>query len=85
MTFIWKSIFIHPFVKKEQKTIKKKNAIDILLDLFYLFLQETIHSKVLMMGGEISRNLTEHVTHLVAGTVGSSKYQVRTDQYHLTD
>lgn len=39
-------------------------------------LRESIHAKVLMMGGEISRNLTEHVTHLVAGSVGSSKYQV---------
>ncbi|XP_029646885.1 DNA topoisomerase 2-binding protein 1-like isoform X1 [Octopus sinensis] len=39
-------------------------------------LRESLHMKVLMMGGEIQRNFTENVTHLVAGMVGSSKYQV---------
>ncbi|GAB1609328.1 DNA topoisomerase 2-binding protein 1-like [Argonauta hians] len=39
-------------------------------------LRESLHEKILMMGGEIQRNFTEIVTHLVAGMVGSSKYQV---------
>ncbi|XP_055995895.1 DNA topoisomerase 2-binding protein 1-like [Ostrea edulis] len=35
-----------------------------------------IHDKVEAMGGTVSRDLTNNVTHLIAGEVGSKKYQV---------
>ncbi|XP_078332044.1 DNA topoisomerase 2-binding protein 1-like isoform X2 [Crassostrea virginica] len=35
-----------------------------------------LHEKVEAMGGTVSRDLTNNVTHLIAGEVGSKKYQV---------
>ncbi|XP_061181170.1 DNA topoisomerase 2-binding protein 1-like [Saccostrea echinata] len=35
-----------------------------------------LHEKVEAMGGLVSRDLTHNVTHLIAGEVGSKKYQV---------
>ena len=43
----------------------------------YFFLQNELHEKVEAMGGTVSRDLTNNVTHLIAGEVGSKKYQVR--------
>jgi len=39
-------------------------------------LQEPLHEKVELMGGEFSRDFTMETTHLLAGAVGSQKYQV---------
>ncbi|KAJ8307553.1 hypothetical protein KUTeg_015637 [Tegillarca granosa] len=39
-------------------------------------IRDELHKKVEMMGGVVSKDFTEHVTHLVAGEVGSKKYQV---------
>ena len=44
-------------------------------DLFYV-LQEELHQKIELMGGEASKTLTDQVTHLVAGEVGRKKYLV---------
>lgn len=41
--------------------------------------REWIHEKVQWMGGTISKDLTECITHLVAGEVGSKKYHVAAD------
>ncbi|XP_023933099.1 DNA topoisomerase 2-binding protein 1 isoform X2 [Lingula anatina] len=38
--------------------------------------RERLHNLVELMGGEVSRNFTQSVTHLVAGEVGSKKYLV---------
>ena len=43
-----------------------------------VLVQEHVHHLVELMAGEASRNLTEDVTHLVAGEVGSQKYAVST-------
>lgn len=37
--------------------------------------REEAYKLVVMMGGEVSKNLTTDVTHLVAGSVGSKKYR----------
>ncbi|XP_063404919.1 DNA topoisomerase 2-binding protein 1-like [Mytilus trossulus] len=42
-------------------------------------IREELHKKVEMMGGEASKTLTDQVTHLVTGEVGSKKYQVSGD------
>lgn len=39
-------------------------------------LRNELHEKVEAMGGTVSRDLTSSVTHLIAGEVGSKKYQV---------
>ncbi|KAK6180631.1 hypothetical protein SNE40_008642 [Patella caerulea] len=39
-------------------------------------MRDEIHHRVQLMGGSISRDFTEHVTHLISGEVGSKKYQV---------
>lgn len=52
-------------------------VFDILEVFFFFFvLQNEIHDKVEAMGGTVSRDLTNNVTHLIAGEVGSKKYQV---------
>ena len=38
--------------------------------------RDEIHEKIELMGGEASKTLTDEVTHLIAGEVGSKKYQV---------
>ena len=38
--------------------------------------QDHVHHLVELMAGEASRSLTDEVTHLVAGEVGSQKYAV---------
>lgn len=42
----------------------------------FLCMQEDVMQKVQWMGGEVSKDFTEYVTHLVAGEVGSKKYIV---------
>ncbi|XP_062515664.1 DNA topoisomerase 2-binding protein 1-like isoform X2 [Corticium candelabrum] len=37
--------------------------------------REKLYDQVKLMGGEVSKNLTSDVTHLVAGAVGSKKYR----------
>lgn len=39
-------------------------------------MQDHVHHLVELMAGEASRSLTDEVTHLVAGEVGSQKYAV---------
>ncbi|XP_053372869.1 DNA topoisomerase 2-binding protein 1-A-like [Mercenaria mercenaria] len=39
-------------------------------------IRDGLHGKVEFMGGNVTRDLTDEVTHLVAGTVGSPKYHV---------
>ena len=55
---------------KEPKTILK----------LVLCGQEELHQLIQWMGGEVSKNFHEKVTHLVAGEVGSKKYIV-SDSY----
>lgn len=42
----------------------------------FLLLQDEITEKVCLMAGQVDRNLTGDVTHLIAGEVGSNKYLV---------
>lgn len=52
-----------------------KCSFDLWPDLL-VCLQNELHEKVEAMGGTVSRDLTSSVTHLIAGEVGSKKYQV---------
>lgn len=52
-----------------------KCSFDLWPDLL-VCLQNELHEKVEAMGGMVSRDLTSSVTHLIAGEVGSKKYQV---------
>lgn len=51
-------------------------SFDLCTDQVVVCLQNELHEKVEAMGGTVSRDLTSSVTHLIAGEVGSKKYQV---------
>lgn len=53
-----------------------KCSFDLCTDQVVVCLQNELHEKVEAMGGTVSRDLTSSVTHLIAGEVGSKKYQV---------
>ena len=40
------------------------------------FIQEQLSQLVRLMGGKVQKDFTKHVTHLIAGQVGSTKYNV---------
>ena len=43
--------------------------------------QERLSHLVLLMGGKVQKDYTRHVTHLIAGQVGSTKYNVSPRPY----
>lgn len=47
-----------------------------LRDAFISVIKDEITEKVCLMAGQVDRNLTGDVTHLIAGEVGSNKYLV---------